>query len=93
MSLSTDARKRARGFRTRHIVDAPAGSRAAQFLWRLGIAGTIGFAALNLLIHVVGYRSKEWVSTPATTACLVGALVCMGVAVLGSLVRSAGGGR
>ena len=84
---------RGRGFRTRHLLHTPPGERAAHLLWVVGLVGGVGCAALNIIVHMLVYRAKYWVSSPETVACVIGTVVFMGVAVLGGLVRSLGGGR
>ncbi len=82
-----------RGFRTRHLLHASPAERRGRFLWIIGLVGGAGCAALNILVHMLVHKSKAWVSTPETVACLFGMVVFMGVAVLGSIVRAVGGGR
>lgn len=83
----------ARGFRTRRLLHESPGERVGGLLWCAGIVGAGSFAFANVILHAFVYGSKAWVSTPATVACLLMTVVSMGAAILGSIVRSAGGGR
>jgi len=93
MRIPNSAKRKARDYWARRLVHSPHDGKAGQLLWRAGIAGTIAAAFLNICIQWFGYGSKGWVTTPATTALFLLTVVFMGAAIVGSILRSHGGGR
>jgi len=93
MRISSSAKRKARDYWARRLLNSSPRKKAGQLLWRAGITGLAAFSLLNILVHWFVYSSKSWVSTPITSALALLTLAGMGTAIIGSIVGSSGGGR
>ena len=93
MRIPSAAKRKARHYWARRLVNSPRGGKTGQLLWRVGITGTVAAAFLNICIQWFVHGSKGWVSTPITSSLLILTVVFIGMAVVGSIVKSSGGGR